>query len=100
MQQITGTHHTHNSSSSQQQQHNRQQLLKKLDSVVKLPSQNTEAENAERYIQKLRKKLQPKKRESSVFNMKGSPIYNLRMCLHAEEEENFPQCLTPPKGNL
>ena len=75
-----------------------EQLLEIVEGpILKL---ETEAENAERYIQKLRKKLQPKKRESSVFNMKGSPIYNLRMCLHAEEEENFPQCLTPPKGNL
>jgi len=55
-----------------------------------------EAEKTEHYIQKLRKKLQPKKRESS-FMMKGSPIYNLRMCLQAETEEHFPLCLTPPK---
>jgi hypothetical protein len=75
-----------------------EQLLEIVEGpILKL---ETEAENAERYIQKLRKKLQPKKRESSVFNMKGSPIYNLRMCLHAEEEENFPQCLPPRKGNL
>lgn len=76
--------------------------IRQLLEIVEGPILNleTEAENAERYIQKLRKRLQPKKRESSVFNMKGSPIYNLRMCLHGEEEENFPQCLIPPKGNL
>jgi len=58
-----------------------------------------EAEKTEQYIQKLRKKLQPKKRESS-FMMKGSPIYNLRMCLQAETEEHFPLCLTPPKPKV
>ena len=56
-----------------------------------------EAEKTELYIKKLRKKLQPRKRESS-FMVKGSNVYNLRMCLQAETEENFPRCLTPPKA--
>ena len=78
-------------------------LLRSIDGLLEIvggPILNleVEADKTELYIQKLRKKLQPKKRESS-FMIKGSPIYNLRMCLHSETEEHFPQCLTPPKAN-
>jgi hypothetical protein len=78
-------------------------LLRSIDGLLEIvggPILNleVEAEKTELYIQKLRKKLQPRKRESS-FMVKGSPIYNLRMCLHAETEEHFPQCVTPPKAS-
>lgn len=76
-------------------------LLRSIDDLldtVGVPILNleVEVEKAELYIQKLRKKLQPKKRESS-YMVKGSNIYNLVWCLHAEMQEHFPQCFTPLK---
>ena len=78
-------------------------LLRDINELLEMvggPVLNLEVDKTELYIQKLRKKLQPRKRESS-FMMKGSLIYNLRMCLQAETQEHFPLCLTPlkPKAN-
>lgn len=75
-------------------------LLRDINVLLEIvggPILNLEVEKPELYIQKLRKKLQPRKRESS-FMVKGSQIYNLRMCLEAETQEHFPLCLTPPKA--
>jgi len=74
-------------------------LLRDINELLEMvggPVLNLEVDKTELYIQKLRKKLQPRKRESS-FMMKGSLIYNLRMCLQAETQEHFPLCLTPLK---
>jgi len=77
-------------------------LLRDINELLEIaggPILNLEVEKTEVYIQKLRKKLQPRKRESS-FMVKGSQVYNLRMHLEAEAQEHFPQCLTPPKPKV
>ena len=77
-------------------------LLRDINELLEIvggPILNLEVEKTEVYIQKLRKKLQPRKRESS-FMVKGSQVYNLRMHLEAEAQEHFPLCLTPPKPKV